>query len=298
MNDVSARARRELALSALQKAIEPFVDLLLELGVATADAESVVRDAFVYCAANASKTSLRPRQSISLIALKCGLYRGEVARRLRRLGSASGHTARVRPDQHRLTRLLDGWTKDPDFLSREGVPRLLPIKGEFSFGSLVARYAANLYPAVVLGELERVGAVKRERSSFVRLLQPEYCVEALDLGRLASLGDQARDVLKTLVMAVRDPTSRQIVLAAEGMAVDPKYAALLRSTIRSRGRTFTRLLQEEFDDASREARQCGGLRLGVYVIGFGDEPVTEAMTPEREGSQSVTRYNGVSRGKR
>jgi DNA-directed RNA polymerase specialized sigma24 family protein len=281
---------REATTQALGEALEPLVDLLLELGVTSVEAEDVLRSVYVRVA-HAQIKRESPRASLSRIALKCGLYRSEVSRRLR---SADGESAQdeAAPDQHRLDRLLTAWHTDPDFVTADGSPKKLPLKGVRSFEVLVSRYAANLYPAVVLEELCRVGAVRTSGASNVQVLARQYLANDLDSARIHEMGVQVQDILRTLIRKVRKPQGGSLAVSAMGFGISPEFLPLIRQVVRTRSLAFARLIDEELNDPKRKTRERG-VRVGLYLVGVEeDAQAAESHTP-RAGSRVV---RGVARG--
>jgi hypothetical protein len=264
--------------------------MLLDLGITTALAEDVLRDVFVRTAHKKLSKQL-PKVSSSLVALRCGLYRNEVSKRLaRRTRIAGGITS----DTHKLSQLLAGWHEDPEFLSRTGEPRSLPYAGPHSFQTLVSRYAAYMYPAVVRSELERAGVIVPERTGRLKVVSREYRGKEFDERRLAELGERAKDVLSAIVGQALERPDAPIVLQAMGFNVDSRFIPLLHSAIQSRGKIFMRLLDEELNHESRRAESGTGVRVGVMLVGIDADGVDPTgadsfrirVRPRRKGGRS------------
>ncbi len=63
-----------------------------------------------------------------------------------------------------LTRVLEGWIKDPEFISADYLPRRLPLGGTgASFVLLVRKYGGDVSPRSVLRELQRLNYVTVEK---------------------------------------------------------------------------------------------------------------------------------------
>lgn len=294
MADSQAGNRKSVTTGALREALGPLVDLLLEMGVTAVEAEDAMRDVFVKVASDQiSRES--PRVSLSRIALKCGLYRSEVRRRLDL--APSDQQVQREPDQHRLNRLLGAWHDDPDFTSVDGSPRMLPARGARSFESLVARYAANLYPAVILEELLRIGAVRIARAQRIEVLMREYVAKNLDTGRIQELGRRAQDILATLVDQVRRPRAGRVAVNAMGFNVAPEFLPLVRRDMYARAHAFAKLMDEDLNDPSRKAR-VGGVRVGMYLVSVEEEIRTPSEVANDVGRRAVAKRRGKSNEKR
>jgi hypothetical protein len=253
------------------------IELLLELGVTSPEAESAVRDAFIQTASHAVENETG-RTSASLIALRSGLYRSEIKRR--QVSTLPSGYPDVEP--HRLSRLLRGWHNDPEFTTPAGSPRDLPQRGRKSFETLVKRYAANLYPAIVLDELQRVAAVSRLSDGRLRVLQSDYRVSDANGARIREIGSRAAEILRALVRGVQQPDVDHLLAVAEGTNLDPRFLPLLRKTVSARVAAFVSLLDEQLNDEAMQMKD-GGESLSVTVIGtlgFG-------LAPERARSSGL-----------
>jgi hypothetical protein len=273
----SAAGERDAALSSLGRLLEPVVELLLRLGVTAAEAESVMRDTFVR-EANRAVTDETGRSQASLIALRCGLYRGEIRKRLARLADSDAEPLPGATASHRLDRLLRGWHSDPEFTTSEGMPREIPLMGKKSFEALSQRYAANLYPSIILRELERVGAVVRVAGGRVRVLQGEFRAAEVSGDRLEEMGTHGSDLLHALISDAHEHDSGRLVMVAEGIEIDPRYLPLLRKTLISRSKAFMKLLDEQLNDELRRV-PAGGARVAVMLVGthgFAQAPAVPA----------------------
>ncbi len=147
--------------------IRPLVRLLVDHGVSSPEAESLLRAVCVHEVADAQRIRGK-RPNASRIALTTGLNRKEVARILKqppRVDPARG--ARC----HRANKVLAGWYEDRRF-AQNNKPLALPIKAAEhkrpSFWMLANRYAPDVYPGLILRELSRVGALEELHDGRVR----------------------------------------------------------------------------------------------------------------------------------
>lgn len=269
--------RAAAAASALENALEPIVNLLLELGHTSSWAEGVMRDVFVATAHKKLGAEMK-RVPISLVALRCGLYRRDVRKRLDRKRKPLSAEPSAR---HRLNQLITGWHEDPEFLTKHGKPRTLAVSGPRSFETLVSRYTAYMYPAVVRSELKRAGVLQDTPAGSVKIVQREYAGRDLDDRRLAEMGQNAKDILSTLAANVERVHGGPLLLKAMGFNIDPRYSALINAIVRSRSEIFMKLLEEELGDPSRRAASGDGVRMGVTLVGFQADDVAPASHDEK-----------------
>jgi len=239
MKRTRAQQPGDAATAALTRVLEPLVDLLLDFGYTSTRAEQVLRDVFV-ATAQRKYAAERKRVPVSLVALHTGLYRQDVRRRLARLKAAPG----AAPEgSHPLQRILDGWHGDPAYRTRSGTPRVLPKTGTRSFASLVAKYAPQTYPALVLAELERSGAVRRDARGRLSVAAGASVGLEATAGGLESLGDQARGILTTLVAHARDRHAAPVAVVGKTYRIDPRYETVVRNALRARAQLFMQLVE-------------------------------------------------------
>jgi Family of unknown function (DUF6502) len=60
---------------------------------------------------------------------------------------------------------LDGWARDPEYSSRTGIQRPLPVRGRYgSFYSLAKKFSGDIPPKATLDELLRTGHVELRKN--------------------------------------------------------------------------------------------------------------------------------------
>lgn len=174
--------RHEALMNALEALFRPLARVLVDQGVSSPEAESLLRAVCVHEVADAQE-----RPNASRIAFLTGLDRKEVSRILK-------HPPRANPALegrcHLANKVLAGWHTDRAFV-HDGRPLLLPIKARErkrpSFWMLARRYAPDVYPGLILRELSRVGALERLHDGRVRPRMRRYRVKSQMRFRLQDL---------------------------------------------------------------------------------------------------------------
>jgi len=165
--------RYRAVINAVEAAFRPLVRLLVDQGVSSPEAESLLRAVCVHQVADAQAAHGR-KPNASRIAFVTGLGRKDVSRILK-------HPPRVDPALqgrcHCANKVLAGWYTDSAFV-HNNKPLVLPIKGTAqkrrSFWMLARRYAPDVYPGLILRELSRVGALEKLHDGRVRLRMRRY----------------------------------------------------------------------------------------------------------------------------
>ena len=177
----------------LAQLLLPVVRLWLEAGGSITDFNELVRQTFVLAAGEMAKLG-SGRVNASAVAARTGLSRAEVNRLLR----ASPAVEAQSPHASRAVRVLEGWKRDPRFLTAGGRPRSLPLKGaRGSFHELVRLYSGDVPPRPILNELCRLGLARLSARDRVTITAPNERNRVPVEAALASL-----QLLQTLLTAL------------------------------------------------------------------------------------------------
>src|SRR5689334_4650487 len=149
----------------LQALLGELAEPLMRVGITPRLFGELAAEAFVKAACQAS-TLRNGRINQSRVAVLTGLSRPEVRKLMRGPRTAS---SRYQP---RTMRLIDGWTSDPRYTTRDGTARPLPMNGRPpSFAALVRKYAGDVPHHAVLEELRHTNLVN-EQPGRVELIAP------------------------------------------------------------------------------------------------------------------------------
>ena len=192
------QAPQRATLDAALAMLEPLAGLLLSRQLRYAQAEDLLKAAFVQASARAFVAQGK-LPTVSTLSVATGIRRREIKRLLEipvepsaRKPSAAGQ-ARLR------------WATDAHYLDAAGQPRRLPRTapaGEPSFAALAATVSKDIHARALLDEMLRIGAVE-EDGEFVTLRQREYQPsrnedEAMRIAG-ANVGDHLSAVLMNLL---------------------------------------------------------------------------------------------------
>ncbi len=258
---MSRDGKAALARAAMQ-AVEPLVELLLELGITSPEAESLLRSLFVHKARDWLAESEGDAPSDVRIALVTGVHRNFVR-------SILNDPPRIAPAReqkgHRTTRLLEAWHSDPRYLDSSGKPRdLSEREREPSFHSLSLECVPGASPNVVLDELRRAGLVQMLAERRVRVLSRSFRPAGLDARTIGELGRRAHDLLETLTHNVRKPKARRFCESMPTIEVDTARAAFVRDLIARRAGNFLAAMEQELASESANSRRGrAGARVGI-----------------------------------
>lgn len=259
--------------TAVEAVFEPLARLLIEHGVSSPEAESLLRAVCVHQAAKA-EAGRRKRPNVSRIALVTGVDRGEVARILE---GPPGAGPAVENRRNRANRVLAAWHSDPNFLDTEG-PLVLPIKHgdrtRASFWTLVNRHAPGVYPGLILSELCRVGAAEKVSDDRVRVRMRQYKAKEFSDRRLSEMGLRARDLLLTMLTNATDAKWPRICRVVETLSIDSRFLPLIRKMLADRSEALLSGVREELR-SSRWRRMNSAsprVRIGLTVFSHEDYP--------------------------
>jgi uncharacterized protein DUF6502 len=256
-------------MSAVESVFEPLAQLLVEHGISSPQAETLLRAVCVHQAAKIGGSRAK-RPNVSRIALVTGIDRAEVSRILES-PPAVGLALEAR--RNRANRVLVGWHSDPRFLDRDG-PLVLPIKDEDrrrpSFWTLVNRYAPGVYPGLILSELFRVGAAEKLADQRVRARMRQYEAKHFSDEVLREMGTRVRDLLRTLLSNATEAKWPRIFRVVETLNVDARFLPLIRKMFSDRTEALLAGVQEELKSSRwRRARETASrVRIGLTVFSY------------------------------
>lgn len=184
-------------LSAVEALFRPLARVLVEQGVSSPEAETLLRAVWVHQLAS-EDAARRRRPNVSWIALVAGLDRKAVSAILKsppKMGPASETNSQC------ANRVLAGWHSDPAF-AKDDTPRVLPIKSvggkRPSFWTLARRYSPAVYPGLILRELCRVGAVEKLQGSRVRARTRRYRARELSDEHASEMDPRVRNLFQLI----------------------------------------------------------------------------------------------------
>ena len=260
-----ASARSMLAQAAMA-AIDPLVELLLEIGITSPEAESLLRSLIVHKARSwlAERGGGRVPSDVR-VALVTGIHRNFVRQILLEAPKIAGGRERR---GYLAGRLLRAWHTDPLYRDDSGKSRDLPEKGPPpSFASLVAASLPGSSPGVVLQELLRAGVVESLSDHRVRVRSRTMRQPGITLANVTAYGLQAKALLRTLTRKLCDPNSSAYCDSTPILQVDATRAAVIREALRRRADSFLSGLEQELSvEARRGKRRRAKLQVAVSVV--------------------------------
>jgi hypothetical protein len=152
----------------------------LRNGISFNEISEVLKGAYARVAATDFAVPGRA-MSISRLSITTGIARRDFDRVL---GEEDRLRRALESNASRIANVLQGWHNDPEFMGPYGFPRDLGFArepgGGLSFEELIARYAADIEPQLMLDELMRIGAATiAEESGMIRVMKRTYIPEQM-----------------------------------------------------------------------------------------------------------------------
>lgn len=288
---------RAATLQAAMAMLEPLAGLLLARQLRHADAEALLKAAFVQAAARAfARAGQSP--TASTLSVATGIRRREVTRLM---AEPMPTTARKVPMASQA-RLL--WITDPDYLDHHGQPRRLPRsapEGEPSFARLAASISKDVHPRALLAELTRTGAVDEDGDHVVlrqRLFSPSPRQDAAMEIAGANLGDHVSAVLHNLTE--QGPPFPERAVFADGLTeASAHHAADLARDVWAKALVELRAKLQALVELDADAQdKRWRMRIGMYghCAPEVDPPFPPAATPPEAPTEvAVKRPRGRPR---
>jgi len=146
--------------------LKPVVWFCLRRSLGLQDLMEAAKVVFIKAAAEEMEAQGK-KVNISALSVLTGMHRKGIVK-IYRDRETSDHSTKF------ASRVIGQWRHDPDFLTKNGRPRVLSYGGPDSeFADLVGRVSTDLYQKGILYDLERIGAVVRT-SRGVKLLTSAY----------------------------------------------------------------------------------------------------------------------------
>ncbi|MEX2151246.1 MAG: DUF6502 family protein [Steroidobacteraceae bacterium] len=167
-------------LAAFRFLLVPLVRILLRNGISFIEISEVMKGAYARVAATDFAVPGRP-MSYSRLSITTGIARRDFERVL---GEEDRLRRALESNASRIANVLQGWHNDPEYMGPYGFPRDLAFArergGGLSFEDLVARYAADIQPQLMLEELIAVAAATiAEESGMIRVLKRTFIPEQM-----------------------------------------------------------------------------------------------------------------------
>jgi Family of unknown function (DUF6502) len=257
------------AVSAILRAL---ARVLLRHGVSYHAFADLAKRAYIQTAADEFGIPGR-KVSGSRISVLTGLTRKEV-QKLNESVSAPDSEALER--YNRAARVVSGWIRDPEFVDQAGNPLDLAMDGpKTSFAELVRRHSGDVPPRAILDELLHVGTVEKMADGRVKLVGRAYIPRASDSDKLAILGADVSDLIKTID---HNLTNIDMPLFQRKLMYDnlPKEAVI---KFRELGPARAQGLMEYLDswlsqhdrDVNPSAEGTGRMRAGLGIFYFEED---------------------------
>jgi hypothetical protein len=258
-----------VVLAALARVFEPLMKLLLDAGVGVGDFVGVAKVAYVKAASRRGQVggSEGRRPTVSQIAVVTGMTRLEVAAILATGEAVSKNTEHNR---QRAERVLSGWWTDLAFLTRQGEPAILPLRGpRRSFEALCRRYSGQYRAAPILDELARARAIRRLPDGRVQALSRTCATVRWDAEGIAAIGDQLTEHCATLVANLEQPNRPRFARQVVNARLNPQYAPVVIRDIESNLQVHADALADSLNDPIHTADpEAPAMRLGVGLYIF------------------------------
>ncbi|HEX4051880.1 MAG TPA: DUF6502 family protein [Steroidobacteraceae bacterium] len=253
-------------------ALEPLVELFLELGITSPEAESLWRGVFVHkCREWLSRRERGEPPSDVRVALVSGVHRNFVSQLLAEPPKIAAGRERK---GHRAARMLDAWHRDPVYLDSSGKPRDLPERGAApSFEALASTHMRGAPVGALLRELYRAGAVDLLADRRIRVRTRGMRLPGVTLANLNQIGRCSAAYLRTLIHNLQQPHDPWLNEALTAIEVAPSRVPLVREVIYRRTVNFLQSLEAEL---ASEQRRSATTKTPSFVSIAIFEPTEEA----------------------
>jgi hypothetical protein len=188
---VADRERNQVR-TALKAAFQDAAQYLIDQGVTAKELNAVLAEVFVE-AAQAKAQLKNGKINQSRVAIITGYTRTEIRKILTRQRSNE-----FVEQAFGASKVLDGWSRDPEFSTRTGERKPLPVSGEYgSFLRLARKYSGDIPAKATLDELRRIKAV-RVKNGTVSMLKASMATSRQRTANLQRISGQMAAVFREI----------------------------------------------------------------------------------------------------
>jgi hypothetical protein len=253
-----------------RRIFKPLTTLFLRNAIPYKIASNWLKQSYVEVAQSNDEFALNgKRQTKSRIAVITGITRVEVDKLIKNQNPNSMFDQ----NWNRASRVLSGWKNDADYIDDKGEPRIISIKGDQSFETLVENYSGGTTLRSVLDDLISIGSVEKVDDK-LRVVRKEYIYQANKdkLASLENVGMSAGDLLNTLVVNDRmdDIEKRRIQRTIIQRNVPTSVAPYIEKYIKSHVSDFLYELDKDLSqklnafEEENDSKLINRLGIGVY----------------------------------
>jgi hypothetical protein len=262
-------------LDALLMTLRPLARALLRSGIGYREFSDMAKVAFVNVAAD--DYGLRGRATnTSRIAVITGITRKEV-KKIKDLGP--GVLAEEFVQESPASVLLQFWHSDPNYTDAAGNARQLEFdQGEYSFVTLVSKYAGDIPPGAMCTELKRVGAIEELEGKQLKALKKAFFPDGAGDRLIISLGEILAASADTVAFNC-DPTlvegvgTRYITISSVDGVHEryfPEIKVHARAKLFELGENFSEYLSKLKVEEPAPKSQNSQVGIGLFYYQLGD----------------------------
>jgi len=263
---------------ALSEALDPVIDVCLQIGITSPELESLLRAAFVQRAfvrlPRHATTGRGP--SDTRVSLATGVHRAEVSR-IRAAGGTTSARQRMQTKERlysKSARVLNGWTSDRKFTSSAGLPIDLPMersKQHRSFEELVEKYAPGNFPGTVLKELQRRGNVDVLEGDIIRYRSSTTRPRGATESNVAHAAKRVRRLGDTLFRSLLDPEHVHLDVETKPINLTTQQLALLLPEIERSANLYLAGIERQFRARGATGVNDHPKRVGVNMFSWQED---------------------------
>ena len=251
--------------AALIDALEPIIDVCLNTGITSPELEKILRAAFV--ARAFEKLPKHPKSgrppTANKVAFATGLSWSDISKvkSAPRAGAAKKLLETREQSPSKAARVIEGWLKDPLFLTSGGHPSDLPLKrlGKHrSFKDLTAKYAPHTPFGTLLKELTRRGHVQVMDGEIVRFKRATARRGGMTATAIADASQKVKRLADNLYQGLIDQNVEILYEESPPLRLSEQQVALMRPRLE-------RLIKSFLNSVENESRTYDESDLGEKV---------------------------------
>lgn len=235
----------------------------------------VLKQVFVeVCIEELEKVTAQP--TVARISVMSGVHRKDVQRLINNSSTQTPTTASL------VTRIIGQWQGDKKFQNKIKQPRTLSYEGSSSdFSTLVRTVSRELNPSIVLEELERVGAVKKEALG-LKLTKNTYVPTDGDVAEgFGMLSEDCEDLIACVETNLLPKNNQKnLHIKTEYDAIPDSLVSEVRQWLLKEGTAFHKSVARYLSSKDKDLNPSLKKLPGKNRVALGSFSVSQALSSE------------------
>jgi hypothetical protein len=255
--------KRDLAIKLIELVLRPAVAFSVRHALRLQDLLESLKKILVQTA-TAELAEKGERINASRLSVMTGVHRRDIDRILN-IEAQPGYSKDL------VVKIVGQWQTDKRFLTKDGKPRVLELKkGKKEFNALIESVSREVYPGIILFELERIGAIEHVGGNKIKLVSSSIVLKGNPLEGFSILSMDVDDLIRAVEHNVLDrPSVANLHARTEFDNVRPEGIEYLKRWLLREGHQFHDKVRSELSKFDQDVNPDPSFKARGRRIVFG-----------------------------